>query len=148
MNALRDIRTIKVLLTEAEQQALSLGDSAPGAEHLVLAALMLEEDSARELLGVDATQFREALVAMHAAALETVGVSTSEDGLRPAPAKPGIYRSEVSAQEVFQRARVLAKQDRRSGLRGSHIVRAAAEREHGTIARVLVRLGIDREALA
>ena len=148
MSIFRDMRTIKILLTEAEQQALSLGDTAPGAEHLVLAALLLEEDSARELMGVDATQFRQALVATHAAALETVGVSASEDGLSAAPAKPGVYRGEVSAQEVFQRARVLAKQDRRDGLRGSHIVRAAAEREHGTVARVLDRLGIDREALA
>lgn len=147
MNAIRDIRTIKVLLTEAERQALALGDAVPGAEHLVLAALMLEDDSARALLGVDAPRFRDALVEMHAAALGAVGVSTAEEGLSPAPARPGVYRSDVSAQEVFQRARVLAKQDRRGGLTGAHIVRAAAEREHGTVPRVLAALGIDREAL-
>lgn len=147
MNIFRDVHTIKTLLTEAERQALSLGDDAPGAEHLVLAALTLEDGSARELLGVDAARFREALVAMHAAALEAVGVPAFEEGLHPAPPRPGVYRSEVSAQEVFQRAKVLAKQDRRGGLKGAHIVRAAAERGHGTVARVLDRLGIDREAL-
>lgn len=147
MNAIRDIRTINALLTEAERQAHSLGDAAPGAEHLVLAALMLDEGSARELLGVDATRFREALVSMHAAALGAVGVSASEEGPSPAPARPGVYRSEVSAQEVFQRARVLAKQDRRSGLTGAHVVRAAAEREYGTVPRVLAVLGIDRGSL-
>lgn len=80
-------------------------------------------------------------MATHAAALEAVGVSPAQENLTPASARPGVYRSEVSAQEVFQRAKVLAKQDRPGGLKGSHIVRAAAEREHGTVARVLTRLG-------
>ncbi|MBK7822012.1 MAG: Clp protease [Tessaracoccus sp.] len=146
MNIIHDIRTINALLTEAERQALSLGDSAPGAEHLVLAALMLDEGSARDLLGINDTRFRDALVATHAAALEKVGISVPAEGLSPAPAKPGVYRSEASAQEVFQRAKVLAKQDR-GGLKGAHIIRAAAEREHGTVARVLKHLGIDREFL-
>lgn len=147
MNAFQDIRTINALLTQAEQEAHSLGDDVPGAEHLVLAALLLDEDSARSLLGVDADQFRQAIVATHNAALESAGVSASEAAVGSAPAKPGVYRSETSAQEVFQRARVLAKQARPRGLKGAHIVRAAAEREHGTVARVLQRLGVDRQSL-
>lgn len=147
MNAIRDIQTINALLTEAERQALSLGDPTPGAEHLVLAALLLDEDSARERLGIDAARFRAALVATHAAALEAIGVATPEEGLSPAPAKRGAYQSEASAQEVFQRARVLAKQERPRGLKGAHIVQAAAEREFGTVARVLQTLGIDRDAV-
>jgi len=147
MNAIQDIRTINALLTEAEQQALALGESKPAAEHLVLAALLLDEGSARALLGVDADKFRAALVSTHAAALASLGMP-APGALPPATANKGVYRSEQSAQDVFQRARVLAKQDRPRGLKGSHIVRAAAEREHGTVARVLATLGIDREAIA
>lgn len=147
MNAIQDIRTINALLTEAERQALALGDEAPAAEHLVLAALLLDDDSARVALGVDASRFREALVAVHAGALESIGVAIGDGELPSAQAKPGVYRSEVSAQEVFQRARVLAKQDRPRGLRTVHVVRAAAEREHGTVARVLSALGVDRGRL-
>lgn len=147
MTLLDDITTIKALLTEAEQQAHALGDGAPGAEHLVLAALLLEEDSARKMLGVNAAQFRAALVETHSEALASVGIAAAEIDLPPVTTKRGIYRSAPSAQEVFQRARVLAKKDRPAGLHGAHIVRAAAEREYGTVARVLQTLRIDREAL-
>ena len=147
MRMIDDVRTIASLLNEAERQAVALGESEPQAEHLVFAALLLEDDSARGLLGVDAEQFREALVRTHAAALESVGIEPGGADLPPTTAGAGVYRSGQSAQEVFQRARVLANQDRPRGLKGSHIVRAAAEREHGTVARILATLGIDREAL-
>ncbi len=148
MSYVQDIRTINALLTEAEQQALSLGDDKPGAEHLVLAALMLEDDSARALLGVDATQFREAIVRTHAVAVESTGIAAPAGGLPAATRKPRLYQSDTPAQEVFQRARILAKQARpKQQLRGGHIVRAAAERQYGTVARVLDALGIDREDL-
>lgn len=146
MNIIRDMKIINALLTEAERQALSLGDSAPGAEHLVLAALLLEESSARDLLGVDADQFRQAIVETHAAALELVGILASELEPNSVETGSGVYRSEVSAQEVFQRAKAISKQER-GGLKGSHIVRAAAEREQGTVPRALKVLGIDRESL-
>lgn len=145
MKVLRDMRTINELLTKAEQQATSLGDTAPGAEHLVLAALLLEESSARDLLGVSADQFREAIVESHADALAAMGISTNDARLSPVSPPSGVYRSEESAQDVFQRARVLAKHG--DGLKGAHIIQAAAERQHGTVARVLKKLGIDRESL-
>ncbi len=147
MRLISDVRMIASLLDEAEQQAVALGESKPQAEHLVLAALLLEDDSARSLLGVDAEQFRDALVSSHAAALASFGIEPTGGDLPPTTVRAGVYHSGQSAQEVFQRARVLAKQDRPRGLKGSHIVRAAAEREHGTVARVLATLGIDREAL-
>jgi len=147
MAAIRDIRTINSLLTEAERQANALGEPRPSAEHLVLAALLLEDDSARALLGIDADRFRAALTQVHAEALESVGVAAEHGDLPATGAGSGIYRSEPSAQEVFQRARVLAKLDHPAGLSGAHIVRAAAEREHGTVARALGQLGIDRRTL-
>lgn len=49
-NALADIRTMKALFTAAENEATALGDEQPGAEHLFLAALTLDDASARSAL--------------------------------------------------------------------------------------------------
>lgn len=148
--AVADTRLIAALLTTAETEARALGDAEPGAEHLLLAALLVDDPSARDVLRqvaetVDAAAVRSAIGAVHAASLATVGVTAPDlDGALP-PAT-GIYRSEVSAQEVFQRARVLSRGSR-AGLLSAHVLLAAAEREHGTVARVLDHLGIDRAAL-
>jgi len=156
--ALHDTRLIAALLSTAETEARGLGDAEPGAEHLLLAALVVEDASARDALGkaaassaagtgagVDATAFRTAIGAVHAASLASVGVTAPELDTTLPPAG-GIYRSEVSTQEVFQRARVLARRSP-TGLRSAHVLLAAAEREHGTVARVLAHLGVDRVAL-
>lgn len=146
MKVFDDVKNLSVLLAEAEHQANTLGDRVPGAEHLVLAALMLEDGSARELLGVDAEQFRAAIIAVHEDALAALGITVSDIDLPPVKATSLLYRSEASAEEVLRRTRVLAK---KAGVRfrGDFIVRAAAEREYGTVARVLQSLGIDRETL-
>lgn len=149
--AVADTRLIAALLTIAETEARTLGDAEPGAEHLLLSALLVDDPSARDALahvaaGADAATVRRAIGAAHAAALAAVGVAAPDldGGLPPAA---GLYRSEASAQEVFQRARVLSRGSR-SGLRAAHVLMAAAEREHGTVARVLDSLGIDRAGLA
>ena len=146
MKIFDDMKNLSTLLTEAERQAELLGDGLPGAEHLVLAALELDESSARELLGVDADQFRAAIVAGHASALASAGITVNENELSPAKSRSPLYRSEASAEEVLRRTRILAKKD---GVRfqAAYVVRAAAEREHGTVARALATLGIDRESL-
>lgn len=148
--AVADTRLIAALLTTAEAEARALGDPEPGAEHLLLAALLVDDPSARDALHqvaetVDAAALRSAIGAVHAASLTAVGVTTPDlDGALP-PAS-GLYRSEVSAQEVFQRARVLSRGSR-AGLLSAHVLLAAAERDHGTVARVLDHLSIDRAAL-
>ena len=143
--ARHDIQLIADLLTRAESEALSLGDSEPGAEHLLVAALMLDDDSARTALGTDASAARDALRAVHATALAAAAVVDSSTPSALPPAQ-GIYRSRVSTQEVFQRAKSLARRSP-TGLRAAHVLIAVAEREHGTAARVLDQLGVDRGAL-
>lgn len=141
----RDVRLIAALLTTAEREAQALGDTKPGAEHLLLAALQGDDSSARTALGTDTASVRAAIAAVHTASLATVGVTAPE--LPPAEVTPtGVYRSEVSAQEVFQRARVLSRGSR-SGLRTAHVLIAVAERENGTAARVLQHLGLERAAV-
>ena len=149
--ALQDTRLIAALLTTAEQEARAVGDAEPGAEHLLVAALLVDDPSAHEALGsisatVDAAAVRAAIVAVHAASLDAVGV-TSPDLDAALPPGQGVYRSEVSAQEVFQRARALSRRSR-TGLRSAHVLLATAERERGTVARVLEHLALDRADVA
>ncbi len=168
--AVADTRLIAQLLTIAESEARALGDPEPGAEHLLLAALLVDDGSGRDAIAnatssgtqapasgtavgatavdattVDATTVRTAIAAVHAASLSAIGVAAPDLDTALPPAR-GVYRSEVSGREVFQRARVLSKRSP-SGLRSAHVVLAAAERERGTVARVLEYLGVDRVAL-
>lgn len=156
MNALRDMRTIKQLLSDAERLARELGDERPAAEHLLLAAMDLPDGTARRILGrfgVDGDGLRGAITAQHASALTAAGIDRGEaDRLsepRPLPPAdgPSVYRSAPSAQEVFQAAAALARSSNER-LAGAHVVAAVAGMEHGTAARVLGTLGIDRQALA
>ena len=109
-NAVRNVRTISALLDAAEQEARASGEDLAGAEHLLLVALTLEEDSARS-------------------AFARVG------------ADPGDLRGDrrpARRRVAGDRHRV-----RRWRPRGG----AAAGTEHGTAARALRAMGVDREAL-
>lgn len=143
--ARHDVRLIADLLTTAENEARALGDPEPAAEHLLIAALLLDDASARTALGTDATAARDALRAVHSDALAAAAVVDSPRDTS-LPRARGLYRSRVSTRDVFQRARSLARRSP-TGLRSAHVLIALAEREHGTAARVLTRLGIDRDAL-
>ncbi len=143
--ARHDVRLIADLLTTAENEARALGDPEPGAEHLLIASLLLDDASARTALGVEAPAARDALRAVHADALAAAAVddSASDASL---PRARGLYRSRASTRDVFRRAKTLARRSP-SGLRSAHVLIALAEREHGTAARVLTHLGIERGAL-
>lgn len=133
-----DATTIASLLTAAEREAAALGDEQPGAEHLLVAALDLDDSTSG--LGVTADDARAAIRMVHSRALGAdVPLTPSKRPLA------GLFRSSNSLQQVFQRTRVLSKRER---LTGMHVVRAAAERERGTIALVIDELGIDRAELA
>ena len=141
-----DIAFMNALFTTAEREAHALGDPTMAAEHLVIAALANEqlEHAALRALGLDSDRFRNAVVAVHAEALDGVGVEGA-----PAPITDrsrGVLHSTATAQQVFQAARRRAK-SARSALRVSDIVIAAAGLEHGTTARALAYLGVDRGAI-
>ncbi|WP_336033625.1 Clp protease N-terminal domain-containing protein [Geodermatophilus sp. FMUSA9-8] len=150
LTAVRDVRTIKQLLTTAEAEARAGGEDTPGAEHLLLAATALPDGTAGRALarvGVEPQRLRAAVEEAHAGALAAVGIDAG-----PAPAAPalqaapaGAFRSTPQAQQVFQDAVALAKG--RGRLTGAHVVAAAARLEHGTAARALAALGVDRDRL-
>ena len=154
--ALDDMRTIKQLLTDAERIARELGEQEPGAEHLLLAAIGLPDGSgarAMKAVGIDAEEIRAALVAEQADALVAVGVprERAEAMAVPEPLgdgdQPLIYGAGPTAREVFRAAGDRAR-GAKQRLAGAHVVAAVAEVEHGTVARVLDRLGVDRARLA
>ncbi|MFC7447912.1 Clp protease N-terminal domain-containing protein [Rhodococcus daqingensis] len=152
--ALRDMRTMKQLFAQTEAEADRLGDHEPGAEHLLLAALSLTDGSAQRAFegeGVSRDGLREAITRVHEDALTAAGVSDA--GGRGAPASPldrprtGPLRLTEPAQAAFRDATATAKAARRP-IRGADVVAAVAELEHGTAARALAQLGIDRTRLA
>lgn len=151
---IEDLRTMDKLFATAEREAALMGERKPGAEHLVLAALQLREDSARrvfERVGADPDAFRTALSAQHADALRSVGVEPDEDAIDRALPEP--VRSNrpmqfgASAREVFPRVVELVRADR-SRISGAYIILAAAELEHGTTARTFAKMNVDRGELA
>jgi ATP-dependent Clp protease ATP-binding subunit ClpA len=147
------VKTISELLTRAEEIAHRRGAAQPGAEHLVSAALQLPDGTAAralERLGRTPADFDAALIAQEADDLERIGIHVDHDRIGtelPPPSDPvGIYRSEPSAQELFQAAG--ADAGRGGGtLVGAHVLRAAASLKHGPTARALRRMGIDSSEL-
>lgn len=150
-----DMRTIGRLLTDAEQVARRMGDERPSAEHLLLAAMTLPDASAARAMdrfGIDAEQLTQAIRDEHADALVVAGIDAPTAAAMSAdrPVGPargsGVYRSNPSAQELFQAAGRAARSARQR-LAGAHVVLAAADLEQGTLARALERMEVDREAL-
>ena len=149
MTRIDDVRLISELLTTAEQEARAAGDEQPGAEHLLLAATITGDDTARIALArwdASPDRIRAAIEAVHAQALASIGLpGSSRAPISAAPA--GVYRSDANAQRVFTRAGELARKRRPKGLRTAHVVLAVAELEEGTARRVLRELGISPDAL-
>ncbi|MBP8880816.1 MAG: hypothetical protein KBF43_10635 [Dermatophilaceae bacterium] len=148
-----DLAMMNALLPIAEQLARRDSIDEPGAEHLLLAALGLDDGVARdsfESVGVDEGALRDAIAGQHADSLRSVGVIADDnaiDAALPAPAQPtGLYRAQGSLQAAFQRAVGLARSDK-SPLHSGHILLAVTDAERGTVARSLEHLGVDRTHL-
>jgi ATP-dependent Clp protease ATP-binding subunit ClpA len=154
--AVDDMRTIKQLLTDAERIAREMGEEEPSAEHLLLSAIGLPDGTATRALaavGVDVDRIRAALREEQAEALVSVGVprETAEAMADPAPLGPAraplLYGAGPSAREAFQAAGTMARSAKQR-LAGAHVVAAVAEVGRGTTARILQRMGVDRDQLA
>lgn len=152
--AAQDLRTVKELLTTAEAAARRAGDALPGAEHLLVSALELPDGSARRSfarVGADPDKLVGAISATHAEALRGVGIVTGHGVEAPASSTEapvtGALRTNASAQQAFQIAVKMSKETKPARLLGAHVVAAVCQLEHGTAARALAVLGIDRAAL-
>ena len=148
-----DLATMNALFPSAEQIARDDGIDQPGAEHLLLAALDLEDGVARRAMNtfqVDAAELRAAIVGQHEEALSTVGVIADDNAIAaslPASGQPrGLYRAQGSLQTAFQHAVALAKRDK-ALLNSGYLLLAITDAEHGSVARSLEQLGVDRTSL-
>lgn len=150
-----DIRFMQSLFPAAEAEAAAMGEKEPGAEHLILASLGFQEGSARrvfERVGADPDRFRESVVLQHAAALRSIGIDDGDaaidEQLAPPVDRPGGgYHSAPSARQVFPEVVRLVKRDE-SRLSGAYLLLVASQMEHGTTARALATMGLDRRELA
>lgn len=150
----QDFATMRRLFPAAERAALADGLDTAGAEYLLLAALDLDDGSARralERLGVRPDDYRRALRAQHADALGAVGVEGIDDAALdrhlPAPVAPsGPVKTAPSAHKMFRSVVKRVRKDR-SQLYSAYFLLAAADAEHGTVSRVLRHLDIDPDEL-
>jgi hypothetical protein len=151
LRRVRDARTLSTLLRAAERHAHDLGDAPPGTEHLLLAALDLPDGSARRAfarVGADPDGLRAAVVRGHDDALRAIGLEPPDEASLGAdrPARPRLYRATPAVTLAVHATAPLAKAD--GGLQSAHVVVTVAEQEHGTAARALRAMGVDRLALA
>ncbi len=153
---LKDMGVLKQLLLKAEAIARAEGVPEPGSEHLVMAALTLEDETAsRAFCRVDAdpSRFAAAVAQQYADALRRIGVAVggplmTPDGLPEPGENPGPFKSRPSARTLIRR---LAK-DRPFGastpLLGADVVLAALSSDIGTVARALAVMGVQPGDLA
>lgn len=148
-----DLATMIDLFPAAERIARDDGIDQPGAEHLLLAALDLDDGIAKQAIGtfqVAATDLRAAIVGQHEEALRAIGVIADDNAIAaalPASGQPrGPYRAQGSLQTAFQQAVALAKRDK-APLNSGYLLLAIIDADHGAIARSLERLGVDRALL-
>lgn len=148
-----DLTTMNALFPAAERIARDDGIEQPGAEHLLLAALDLDDDIANNALtavDVDPAEIRAAIVVQHDDALRAVGVIVDDNAITAAlPAsgqQRGPYRSQGSLQTAFQLAVELAKRDT-AAVNSGYILLAVIDAEHGTVVRAFQHLGIDPTTL-
>lgn len=150
---MRDMRTISTLCRSAERHALADGQSRPGAEHFLLAALELSDGTAGrafERVQADPDQFRAAIARQYADALRQFGVNVSgldstEESAAPAA---GIYRAAPSGQSVVQGLAEVRARDRDAPLVGAHVIEVIAGMERGVAARALRAMGVEPASLA
>jgi len=130
----REIRTINELLAGADAAARRMGDESPGPEHLLLAALAMDDGTARRAFaraGADPDAFGAACAPQHDAG----------------PPK-GVFNATPAGRRAFQEAVRLSKQVKPSRLLGAHVVAAVAGEQQGAAARILREMGVDAAALA
>ena len=148
---LSDMNTIKKLCLGAEKHALADQQKAPAAEHFLLAALDLPDDTAQkcfERFGADSATLRLAIARQYDDALSSIGLErrTAEPGKdEPLAGEPGLYNAAPSGQEVMQT--LAANRHEHGPLLGAHVVAVAANMQHGVVARALRVMGIDAKAL-
>lgn len=147
------IAAVKDLLERAEALARADGVERPAAEHLLVAACDHPDGTALAALaavGRTREQLVDAVDQAHADALNAVGIDLPAPPEPPPSAEPhGVFRSEPSLGQLLRRTHDLATPEGGGfdEFASAWVLVAATEQRHGTVARALDRLGVDREDL-
>ncbi|MYM28439.1 peptidase [Duganella sp. CY15W] len=151
----KDTRTIMALSLDAEKRALQEGHKHPGAEHYTLAALDLEDGSARRVfarIGVNPEAYRAALASRHGDALSAMGLdgaaAATPNAEAPLPVPPSaLFDAQPSGQSLMRRLPEL-QQRLPAPLCGAHVLLAAASMAHSAAGRAFKAAGIDLNVLS
>lgn len=152
---LDDMRTIKSLSLAAEAYARRSGESQPGAEHFLLAAIDLPDGSARrafEKLGANPDALAAAISAQYDAALRSVGLDPGVARLKAGNTAivgdpPKLFHAKPSGQFLMKTLIDLRKAQKTTPLVGAHVLQVVASMNEGVAARSLRTMGIDQAAL-
>jgi ATP-dependent Clp protease ATP-binding subunit ClpA len=144
-----DMGVIGALCRRAEDHARRDGQTEPGAEHFLLAAVDLPDGTARrafERVGADPAGLTSAIAAQYAGALSSLGLDLDDSPEVPGAAQR-LYSAAPSGREVMQLLAAGRRHDDPPPLVGAHVVAVVAAMQHGVAARTLRAMGVDREAL-
>ncbi len=143
---LNEMKTINQLIPGADAQANALGEETAGAEHYVLAALELEEGSAKRVfaaLNINAENYRDAINKQYDQALDAVGIDAETVSIEPVTSKKLLPVSHPSGRQLMKSLHALKKNDKDRPLLGAHVLAVAAEIKHGVVARAFKELNIE-----
>lgn len=145
LSRLRSMRAsvgfMKRLFAVAEHRADRDGEPAPGPEHLLLAAVDLDDGVARGVLG-EAGVAAEDLADAVARARGSRGTEDADETIRHA----GVFIMTEPAQEAFQAASRYSRSDKVT-LNSGYVLAGIATLERGAAVSALRSLGVDRSAL-
>ena len=151
----RDAGTLKTLFESADRHANHEGQTEPGAEHLVMAALELPDGTAGktfERVGARPDGFRDAVAQQYVEALRAVGIEPSAaaplNGDPPVSSVKGAYRAQASAHDLVHKLTETKPFASALPLLGADILIAATAGQHTIAARALRAMGVDPAALA
>lgn len=149
---IQDIKTLGGLIPNAEKQANLMGEEQPGAEHFLLAAFALSDDTAKkafERIGANPEQFKAAIQQQYKQALSAIGMDSPLVTNAPKTIiSDKIFRSsKPSGKAVMQQVYALKQKDKNKPLLGAHIVAVITQIEHGITPRSLQVMGIKQDEL-
>lgn len=146
--------TLRKLLVGADKIAIQLGESEHGAEHMVLSALALPDNSAKkvfESIGADPELLSDAIKQQYTEAVKALGIDRETPTLRgvlstkPITPKKLLADAKASAADLIQR--IYKIHDKSTPLSSAHVLAAAATLEKGILPQAFSVLGIDQAQL-
>ena len=143
----RDMKTIAFLCENAEKYARSHGEKEPGAEHFLLAAFDLPDETVKNLFkedGVSEIIFKDSLKEHHRKNLEKLGIDydVSMNEVENTPQNKSAYTSKYSSNELIKE---LYKRNnkRTTPLKGIHVVEAIVYLKTGIAFKLLSEMNKD-----